>query len=203
MGLAALYKGLAIGQMGIVAPLAAVTTASLPVLLGIFLDGFPSTMQLTGFFIAFTAIWLLSIPGKSQKFHWQQIRLPITAGILLGLSMIFIDQAAEITVLWSLVVARITGVGVLVALLLIFRKGSLPPKRKYPIICLAGIFDTGGYTFYALAASTGRLDTAAVLASMYPATTVMMAWLFLKESLSGRQWIGVIAALTAIVLIAV
>ena len=202
LGLAALYKGLAGGQMGIVAPLAAVTTASLPALLGIFLEGFPSTLQLTGFFIAFAAIWLLSIPEKSQKFHWRQINLPITAGVLLGLTMIFIDQAAERTVLWSLVVARIAGIGVLLPQVLIFHEKIMPPKRNYPIICLAGIFDTGGYTFYALAASTGRLDTAAVLASMYPATTVMLAWLILKERLSPRQWIGIVAAMTAIVLIA-
>ena len=202
IGLAALYKGLASGQMGIVAPLAALTTAALPVLLGIFLEGFPSTLQVMGFFIAFTAIWLLSIPEKSQKFEWRQIRLPITAGILLGLSMVFIDQAAEQTVLWSLVVARITGAAVLMALLLIFRKGRMPPKSNYPIVCLAGVFDTGGITFYALAAHTGRLDTAAVLASMYPATTVLLAWLILKERLSPRQWVGVIAALTAIIFIA-
>jgi len=202
IGLAALYKGLADGQMGIVAPLAAVTTAALPVLLGIFLEGMPSGLHIMGFFIASAAIWLLSVPEKSQKFQWRQISLPITAGVFLGLSLIFIDQAAEQTVLWSLVVARIAAIAVLMALLLIFRKGSMPPKRNYPIVCLVGIFDTGGYTFYALAASTGRLDTAAVLACMYPATTVILAWLLLKERLSRRQWIGVIAAFAAITLIA-
>jgi len=155
-----------------------------------------------GFLAAFAAIWLLSTPEKSQKIQWRQVSLPITAGILLGLSMIFIDQAADQTVLWSLVVARITGIAALMALLLIFRKGTMPPKSNYPIICLAGIFDTGGYTFYALAAYIGRLDTAAVLASMYPATTVMLAWLFLKERLAGRQWMGVVAALAAIYMIA-
>ena len=203
IGLAALYKGLASGQMGIVAPLAAVTTATLPVLWGMFLEGFPSSMQITGFVVAFTAIWLLSVPEKSQKIQLRQISLPITAGIFLGLSLILIDQAAEQTVLWSLVATRITGIAILIVLLLIFRKGSMPPKRNYPIVCLAGIFDTGGYTFYALAARTGRLDTAAVLASMYPAATVLLAWLLLKERLSRRQWIGVIAALAAIIMIAV
>ncbi|MBT8366539.1 MAG: DMT family transporter [Deltaproteobacteria bacterium] len=203
IGLAALYKGLASGQMGIVAPLAAVTTATLPVLWGMFLEGFPSSLQIMGFVVAFTAIWLLSVPEKSQKIQLRQISLPITAGIFLGLSLILIDQAAEQTVLWSLVATRITGIAILMVLLLIFRKGSMPPKRNYPIVCLAGIFDTGGYTFYALAARTGRLDTAAVLASMYPAATVLLAWLLLKERLSRRQWIGVIAALAAIIMIAV
>lgn len=203
IGLAALYKGLASGQMGIVAPLAAVTTATLPVLFGMFLEGLPSYLQIVGFLAAFAAIWLLSVAEKSQKIQLGQIRLPITAGIFLGLSLIFIDQAAEQAVLWSLVITRITGIAILIAIIFIFRKGSLPPKRNYPIVCLAGIFDTGGYTFYALAAQTGRLDTAAVLASMYPATTVILAWLLLKERLSGRQWMGVVAALTAILLIAV
>ena len=202
IGLAALYKGLANGQMGIVAPLAAVTTATLPVVFGMFLEGLASKMQIVGFLAAFAAIWLLSVAEKSQKIRLRQIRLPITAGIFLGLSMIFIDQAAEQTVLWSLVITRITGVAILIVVLFLFRQGTLPPKRSYPIVCLAGLFDTGGYTFYALAAHTGRLDTAAVLASMYPATTVILAWLILKERLAGRQWVGVVAALTAIILIA-
>ncbi len=116
--------------------------------------------------------------------------------------MIFIDQAAEQTVLWSLVITRISGIAILIVVIFLFRKGALPPRRNYAIICLSGIFDTGGYTFYAFAANIGRLDTAAVLASMYPATTVMLAWLLLKERLAGRQWVGVVAALTAIFLIA-
>ena len=188
--------------MGIVAPLAAITTAALPVLVGMFLEGVPSIFQVMGFVIAFTTIWLLSAPEKSQEFQWRQIKLPITAGLFLGLSMIFIDQAAERTVLWSLVIARITGIAVLTAMILVFRKGNMPPKSNYPIVCLAGVFDTGGFTFYTLAAHTGRLDIAASLSSMYPATTVMLAWLILKERLSGRQWIGVGSALMAIILIA-
>ena len=203
IGLAALYKGLASGQMGIVASLAAVTTATLPVLFGMILEGLPSSLQIMGFLAAFAAIWLLSVAENSQRIQVRQIRLPITAGIFLGLSLIFIHQAAEQTVLWSLVITRITGIAILLIVLFLLRKGTLPPKRNYPIVCLSGIFDTGGYTFYALAANTGRLDTAAVLASMYPATTVILAWLLLKERLSGRQWGGVIAALTAIILIAI
>jgi drug/metabolite transporter (DMT)-like permease len=203
IGLAALYKGLAGGQMGIVAPLAAVTTATLPVFFGMVLEGLPSSLKGMGFLAAFAAIWLLSVAENSHKIQLRLMRLPITAGIFLGLSLIFIDQAAEQSVLWALVITRIVGIAILFVILFLFRKGTLPPKRNYPIVCLAGIFDTGGYTFYALAAHIGRLDSAAVLASMYPATTVILAWLILKERLSGRQWVGVAAALTAIVLIAI
>jgi drug/metabolite transporter (DMT)-like permease len=84
----------------------------------------------------------------------------------------------------------------------VFRKGQMPLKGTYPIVCLAAVFDTGGYTFYALAANSGRLDAAAVLAAMYPAATVMLARLLLKERLSGKQWIGVITAFIAITMIA-
>lgn len=202
IGLAALYKGLASGQMGIVAPLAAVTTAALPIVLGMFLEGLPASLQIIGFLVAFAAIWLLSMPDKAQEFQWRQMTLPITAGIFLGLTLILIDQAVEQSVLWSLVGNRIAGIAVLIVLLLIFRRGSMPSKGNYPLVCLAAVFDTGGYAFYAWAAHTGRLDTAAVLACMYPATTVMLAWLLLKERLSGRQWMGVIAAFMAITLIA-
>jgi drug/metabolite transporter (DMT)-like permease len=202
IGLAALYKGLAMGQMGVVAPLAAVTTAALPILFGMLLEGSPSGLHIIGFLIAFIAIWLLSVSGKSQEFQGLQLALPIAAGLFLGLSLILIDQAAEQSVLWSLVVNRIAGIAVLILLLLVFRKGQMPLKGTYPIVCLAAVFDTGGYTFYALAANSGRLDAAAVLAAMYPAATVMLARLLLKERLSGKQWIGVITAFIAITMIA-
>jgi uncharacterized membrane protein len=94
------------------------------------------------------------------------------------------------------------GIALLLILMFVFRKGALPQRNNYPLICLAGIFETAGNTFYALAAHTGRLDIAALLSSMYPATTVMLAWIILKEHLSYRQWVGVFAALTALALIA-
>jgi len=116
IGLAALYKGLARGQMGIVAPLAAVTTAVLPILLGMCLEGFPARLQIMGFLAASAAIWLLSVPETSQEFQWRQIYLPIAAGIFLGLSLILFDLAAEQSALWSLVVNRIAGIAVLFVL---------------------------------------------------------------------------------------
>ena len=124
------------------------------------------------------------------------------AGVCFGLAFILVDQAVEQSVLWPLVAARGMGITLLLILMFVFRIGALPQRNNYLLICLAGIFETAGNTFYALAAHTGRLDISAVLSSMYPATTVMLAWLILKEHLSCRQWVGVFTALTALALIA-
>ena len=78
----------------------------------------------------------------------------------------------------------------------------MPHKHKYPIVCLTGFFDSAGTAFYASAAQAGRLDISAVLASMHPAITAFLAWVILRERLSGRQRIGVVAALIAVTLIA-
>ena len=202
LGLAALYKSLASGRMGLVAPLTAVIAAVLPVLFAMFWEGLPSSLQSIGFVVAFAAIWLLSVPERTQKVNWRKFGLPAAAGLCFGLTFIFIDGASDQGLLWPLVAARCAGLAGLIIFLAVFRSTILPPKKKYPIACLSGIFDTAGTALFALAAQTGRLDISAVLASMYPATTVMFARLVLKERLNLRQWTGVAVALFALALIA-
>ncbi len=85
--------------------------------------------------------------------------------------------------------------------LLINRTRCVPPGDQIACIAVAGILDAAGNAFFALAAHTGRLDVSAILASLYPATTVLLAWFLLKERLQGQQWVGVGAAVVALVLI--
>jgi drug/metabolite transporter (DMT)-like permease len=107
-------------------------------------------------------------------------------------------------VLWPLVAARVASIGLLLILIVVtspFR--GRPTATGLPVIILAGICDSGGNAFFALAAQTGRLDVAAILSSLYPAATIALAWLILKERLLPQQWAGVVAALIAILLISI
>lgn len=199
LGLAALYQGLATASMGIVAPLTAVIAAALPVIFGILSVGLPGNRQLGGFICAFAGIWIISHQGNA-RLATRALILAFISGIGFGLFYIFIDQVSESAVFWPLVIARLTSM-VLMSLILWRRGKSIQRPLHVPHLALTGVLETGGSIFFALASASGRLDIAAVLSSLYPAATVFLAWVVLKERLSSRQWIGIAATLAAIVLI--
>lgn len=202
VGLVALYSALAAGRMGFVAPVTAVVTAVFPVIVGIFSEGLPSFPQILGFGIAVVAVWFLSIPGRSEAIQMRDLGLPVVAGLGFGMFFICIDQVSDRAILWPLIAARIASIVLLSTFVVVRWKGQFPARNQFFIIALAGIFDTGGNAFFALATRVGRLDISAVLASLYPAATVLLAYFILKERLMKRQWVGVISALGALFLIA-
>lgn len=202
IGLTALYRGLAVSQMGVVAPTAAVVTGVMPVLVGLIIEGIPTLFQLIGFALALIAVWLISQGNGEVSFRWRDLGLPVIAGIGFGLFFIFIDRVSVGAVLWPLVAARVASITLLFIFVIATRRVQLPAANQFPMMILAGIFDTGGNAFFTLAAQLGRLDISAVLSSLYPATTVILAWAILKERLRFQQWVGVALALVAVILIA-
>lgn len=202
IGVVALYTGLAQGRMGIVAPLTAVITGIVPVLFGLFNEGLPQLHQLVGFGVALLAVWLISNERGSAGLRWGDLRIPVIAGFGFGLFFISIDQASDNAILWPLVSARTASIIMMFILVLIVRPGKIPGKGQLSIIALVGITDTVGNAFFALATSSGRLDMAAILGSLYPATTVLLARFILDERLTQKQGFGVATALAAVILIA-
>ena len=202
IGLIALYRALALGRMGVAAPVSGVVTAIVPVIGGMFIEGLPKTIQLIGFIVAMIGVWFVSRADDS-KIIWRDLNLPIVAGIGFGFFLIFINRASGNGILLPLVAARAASLGVTVIATSIMRQPLLPKIDHLPLIAIVGVMDAGGNAFYALAAQMGRLDVSAVLSSLYPASTILLAWIVLKERLTRTQWAGVAATMLAIVLITV
>jgi drug/metabolite transporter (DMT)-like permease len=203
IGVIALYSALAQNRMGVVAPLTAVITAIVPVIVSLFLEGVPPLITIMGFGLALIAVWMLTQPesGATASITMAGLGLALVAGLGFGLFFIFMDQASTEAVLWPVMIARAASIVVLLCIF-VGRRRVLPSPGQLPIIAAIGIFDVGGNAFFAIAAQAGRLDIAAVLSSLYPVSTVLLAWFILKENLNRHQWAGVAIAVVALVLIA-
>lgn len=203
LGLVALYSGLARGPMGVVAPLTAVTAAIVPVVFSIFQIGLPAASDLIGILVALVAVWIISSGNDLATINFKDLGLPLLAGLGFGLFFVLIARASSESTIWPLVFARSSSVIFIILVGLLLGKMEIPVRGQIGIIVLAGIFDTAGNIFFVLAARYGRLDIAAALSSLYPAATVFLAWIVLKERLTRRQWIGVVLVIFAVTLIAI
>jgi drug/metabolite transporter (DMT)-like permease len=135
--------------------------------------------------------------------HLADLKLPLLAGIGFGFYFIFMNEAAKTSTFWPMVVSRTCGL-ILTAIFMLFRRISLKVEAgTWTTLVLNGLFDVSGNAFFIMATQTGRLDVAAILGSLYPGGTVLLAWIFLRERLSRNQWIGIFAALIAIVLLTI
>jgi uncharacterized membrane protein len=201
IGLLNLYSGLASGRMSIVSPLAAMVACTLPVLVSLFTEGMPSLMQAGGFALALLAVWLLSSDGKQITASTTELRFALLSG--LGFAGVFIcfNATSGETALWPVLASRITSVTALSLYVVSQKRWHTPPFRILPLIAATGLLDTTGNYFFVMAGQHGRLDVVTSVVSLYPAITVLLAWLLLKERLNLLPILGVVLALTAITLI--
>ena len=200
-GIAALYQALSIGRMGIVAPVAFVITGVLPVLAGMFSEGMPGRIQLAGFVLALVSIWLVARPDGEIDTH-RGLGLAVLAGVMFGLFLIAGKQAGHHGVFWPLVAARTVST-LLMLLIVVFSAADKRPLRPALVpILFSGILDTSANALFIAATQHGRLDVTAVLSSLYPASTVVLARIFLKERISATQNAGIVGALISVALIA-
>lgn len=206
IGMASLYRGLSLGNAASVAPTSAVIGVALPVGFSFFTNGLPATGRLAGFGLALLGIWLVSQAATGEgKGSRTGFLLACLAGVGFGGFFIFIAQVEPGKMFIPLIVAR--SVTFCMALVLLRANHMpLPSPAAFtanPVALLAGVLDAGGNIFYLLARQFARLDVAAVLSSLYPATTVLLASLLLKEKVSRTQGAGVVLCLAAIALITI
>ena len=202
IALAVFYRALAMGVMGLTAALTGVMTALVPVAFDLVHSGWPNAITLVGLAIGLVAIWLISHSRTKEGAETSQraLLLGACAGVGFGVQLILFKMAAAGGVLWALTSGRIAGVG---AVLLVV--ALAPPKGPWGGFWLAGIvsgsLDAVGNLFYMLASQLGRLDAAAVICSMYPAGTIVLAGIILRERPTKRQVAGMGLALAAVALL--
>jgi drug/metabolite transporter (DMT)-like permease len=201
-GLIAFYRALAKGRMGVVAPVAAVVTAAVPVIVGTITQGLPAAPQLIGFVFAMVGVWFISRPEGETSGRPDGLGLAIIAGIGFGSFLVLIHQVTEGHVFWPLAVARSASLILMIVIASFTQRAWIPRRGMAPLIALCGILDAGGNALFVIAGQLGRLDVASILSSLYPASTVMLAAIILKERLNRLQQISILFVLVAIVLIA-
>lgn len=200
LALAAFYRGLSTGRMAVVAPIAGLVGAGLPVVAGVAFGERPNPLAWLGIALALPAIWLVSGSGVDKQPGG--LGLALVAGVGFGLFLIFISRTSDGAGLWPLVPARVASVTVMIALLIGSRTSAAVPRSAVPGVMVAGAGDMAANMLFLVAVQTGLLSVVSVLASLYPAVTVLLARAF-GEGVSSIQWVGVVIAAVAAGLIAV
>jgi drug/metabolite transporter (DMT)-like permease len=207
--LALFYGALASGQMGLTAPIAALVGAAIPTMVDIALEGAPSRWTIGGFVLAVLAIWLLTRPepshqdrdGKESSGRPAGVGVAALAGVGFAGFYLCIHQASGAPV-WIAAISRV-GSFTATAIAVVATRAPLTLDRPRATLgMLAGFLDITASALFIFASQHGRLDEAVVITSLYPAVTVVLARFVLKEHFSRWKFVGLLAALAAVPLIA-
>lgn len=213
VGLAALYQGLAIGPMSVVAPIVSLSVI-VPVLVGFAQGDRPAPLQFVGMACAIVGIVLAAresdptdIEGHPEPPSRRRIGpgvvYALVAVVFLGLLVTFLDASGQGSAPWAAFMLRVVSVPLFVLAVIVRRAHERPPTGKETgTLIVIGAFDNLANVTFALAAQSGALALVAVVGSLYPVSTVLLARGFLHERLSRLQLVGVIAAFTGVILIA-
>ena len=198
IALGAFYRGLAIGTMSVVAPISA-SGVTLPVAVGLATGDRPSSLQAVGLVLT-----VLGVILASREMHEDDTRaasrasigLALVAAVGFGAFFTLSDGAADDSVLWLLVISRTTAVLLLLGVLAATRGAGLEllPARTLGVLAFVGVLDLAATGLYALANTKGALSIVAVVGSLYPVLTVLLARVVLKERLRTVQSAGVAVA---------
>ncbi len=203
VGLGALYRGLALGAMGIVAPISAASPL-VPLAVDAGRGIVPAAVQVLGVVLVLAGIVTLSRePSSGNRRMAAGAGLAVLAALGFGLFVVGIDAGADESAPWAVVAARSASVTLAVAAALLITRTSLrPPRTLVPALVAVGVFDTGANVLVAFATTKGAAGIVAVLSALYPVVTVLLARLLLGERLSASRRVGGVVALAGAALVA-
>jgi drug/metabolite transporter (DMT)-like permease len=203
-GLAALYTGIATTVVAIASPVAAVVGAAIPVLLGVISGDRPDLLAWVGIGLAVPAIALLAGgPGVSAKggLLRRAVLFGVTAGLGFGLFFFTISRTSPGSGLWPLVFARVSTITLVLGFALVTRRGIRPGGDGFAFVILSGALDMAANIAFLLASRSGMLTIVAVVTSLYPGPTVLLAVLFFRERMSVWRIAGLVLALVGVAFI--
>jgi len=201
-GGAFLYRGLAAGRMGVVAPVSAVGAAVLPAIVGVTAGERPETLVWLGIAAAFPGIWLVSQEPDATTGLADGLLDGVLAGLGFGLLFAAMGQVPEGAGYWPLVSAQLLAMVAIVLTAAALRASWVPTARSELGGLVAGLLASGAVLAFLLATQTGLLTIAAVLTSLYPAFTILLASLVLKEHVHRAQGVGLGLCAVAVALVA-
>jgi uncharacterized membrane protein len=206
-GVALFYRGLSLGSMSVVAPVAALFSAAVPVMAGLGSGERPPLAAIGGIGMALVAVTMVSRERPAthgeRGVGLQPLLLAIGAGIAFGLFFVALDRAGGDAGIWPLVGARVASVSLFASLGAARVTAAAPPRAALAAAVGCGLLDAAANVLYVLALSHGLLSVVSVLTALYPAGTVLLARYVLGERLTGLQRTGLAVAGVAAVLIAV
>jgi drug/metabolite transporter (DMT)-like permease len=212
MALILYYQALSLGAMGLTTAVTGLLTAVVPVVYSFATQGSPKFSQIAGFVLAAAAIGLIAyVPaGKPRPLG---LSLAILAGLGFGVFLVVLKVGSSRGLVWQLIFSRMASASLAgaVSLWMVVRPGKdaavwrkeAKENRFLWIAGAAGAIEATGSLLYMRAAREGRLDVAAVLASLYPVVTILLAAWFLKERTTSSQALGMALALVAVVLVSI
>ncbi len=207
-GLGSFYLGMGRGLISIVAPIAAVTGAVIPVAYGLARGERPGTLAIIGLVVAFLAVAIVSLAPSDQHPDTRVgvgpavIALALTSGFFFGLFYIAFSRVSEDAGLWPITVQRTASIVVLGALsLVLVREPVRDLRRLLPIVLVIAVLEVAATVPLLLALQRGPVAIASVLASLYPVMTVLLATFVLRERLSRLQLVGIACALCSVALV--
>lgn len=206
VGVGLLYYGLATAPMAIVAPVTAVAAVVVPVGVGLALGEKLSAATSAGIVLAGVAIGLVSQSGSgaahvTRATAIRALRIALPAGFVVGLFLVALQRTPAAAGLWPLVAARFVSISLFAVAAFVVRQTMFMPRPAVITAVAGGSLDMIANVLYLLAVRQGQLSVIATLASLYPASTVLLARVVLGERVTARQAIGIAGAFAAIVLI--